>query len=151
MNCADLHAVYSLLPYTAQVLIDVLGPTHACALLDARPGCQMTIPRHSDRHPAGARRWAELSDIIGEDGMQALAARWGGDVIEIPTCKAARAELRNRAIRAEYDRLTMKESCTGRQAVYEIGLKFAPISSRAIELICGRADAGRPVEQAELF
>ncbi len=147
---ADLQAIYDLLPGTAQVLIDVIGATHACALLAARPGCTLIIPKHPDRNPAGAKRWAELAEIVGEEGMQALAKRWGGDAIDIPTCKAARDELRHRAIRAEFDRLTREEKISGKQAIYEIGLKFAPISSRAIEQICGRADAGQ-AEQPDLF
>lgn len=151
MKPEDLHTVYTLLPYTAQVLIDVIGATHACALLTARPGCTLMIPKHPDHNPAGAKRWAELAEIVGDAGMQALAKRWGGDVIDIPTCKAARDELRHRAIRAEFDRLTITEGLSGKQAIYEIGLKFAPISSRAIELICGKADAGAVTEQAELF
>lgn len=151
MTADDLRAVWTLLPYTAQALMQCLGDAPAARLLAARPGCQFLVPKHADRHPAGAKRWAELAEIVGGEAMAALAERWGGDVIEIPTCKAARDELRNRAIRAEFDRLTLDESMSGKQAIYEIGLRFAPISSRAIELICGRGDAGVAAEQAELF
>lgn len=150
MKPEDLAAVWSLLPYTAQALVGCLGAPAAAALLAARPGCQFMVPKHADRHPSGARRWAELAAIIGDEAMEKLAARWGGDVIEIPVCKEARNELRARAIRAEFDRLT-GAGHSGAQAVYEIGLAFAPITSRAIELICGRGDAGQTVEQAELF
>lgn len=136
-----IAAVRGLLPYTAQALIELIGVEAACALLEARPGCVLRVPKHPDKHPEGARRWAELAEIIGEDGMQRLAARFGGDILEIPTCAAARKELRDRMIRAEFDRLTMIEGLSGARAIYEIGLKFAPISSRAIELICGRGDA----------
>ncbi len=146
-----LRQVWALLPYTAQALVGILGATPACALLSARPGCTLLIPKHPDHNPAGAKRWVELAEIVGAQGMQALATRYGGDVLDIPTCKAARDELRHRAIRAEFDRLTTSEGMSGKQAIYEIGLKFAPISSRAIEMICGKADAGVAVEQAELF
>lgn len=150
MTHDELHSVYSLLPYTAQALIDALGASAALALLDARPGCTILIPKHADKHPSGARRWVELAEIVGAEAMQALAKRYGGDVLDIPTCKRARDELRARKIRAEFDRLTREEKLSGNQATYEVGLKFAPITSRAIELICGKVDAGR-VEQAELF
>lgn len=150
MTHDELHSVYSLLPHSAQALIDALGATAALALLDARPGCTILIPKHEDKHPAGSKRWAELAGIIGAEAMQALARRWGGDVLDIPTCKQARDELRNRAIRAEFDRLTGEENLSGNQATYEIGLRFAPISSRAIEMICGRADAGEQ-RQESLF
>lgn len=141
---ADLRAVWSLLPYTAQALVAVLGDEPAARLLSARPGCTLLVPKHPDRHPAGARRWAELAEIVGDDGMAALAARYGGDVLDIPTCKAARDELRARAIRAEFDRLTLGAGMSGKQAIYEIGLRFAPISSRAIEIMCSRGDVGVP-------
>lgn len=58
-------------------------------------------------------------------------------------------ELRARAIRAEFDRLTA-DGLSGAQATYEIGLRFAPITSRAIELMCGRGDAGEQ-RQESLF
>jgi len=147
----DIPAIHGLLPGTARALIEVLGAAPACDLLAARPGCTLMIPKRPDHNPAGARRWAELSAIVGEDGMRALAARYGGDVLDIPTCKAARDELRHRAIRAEFDRLTMVEGCSGKQAIYEIGIKFAPISSRAIEMICGKGDAGQVAAQGEMF
>lgn len=151
MTADDLRAVWTLLPYTAQALMQCLGDAAAAQLLAARPGCQFLVPKHPDRHPAGAKRWAELAGVVGDEAMAKLAARWGGDVIEIPTCKAARDELRARAIRAEFDRLTTREGLSGKQATYEIGLRFAPITSRAIELICGKGDAGQAAEQAELF
>jgi hypothetical protein len=135
----SLLAVRDLLPKIGLELVDMLGADAAAAILNARPGCQICIPKHADRHPAGAIRWAELAEIVGEEGMRTLAARWGGDEIEIPTCNAARAELRDRAIRAEFDRLTSGEGMSGKRAVYEIGIKFAPISSRAIENILNRA------------
>ena len=150
MTPEDLRAVWSILPYTAQALMQCLGDEAAAKLLAARPGCQFLVPKHADRHPAGAKRWAELSAIVGAEAMVKLAERWGGDVIEIPTCKQARDELRARAIRAEFDRLTCAEGMSGKQAIYEIGLRFAPISSRAIEMMCGRVDAGEE-RQAEMF
>lgn len=150
MTPSELRSVWTLLPYSAQQIMDCLGDEAAAKLLAARPGCQFLVPRHADRHPSGAKRWAELAAIVGDEAMEALAARWGGDVIEIPTCKTARDELRARAIRAEFDRLTVESGYSGKQAVYEIGLKFAPISSRAIELMCGRADAGEQ-RQESLF
>lgn len=151
LTATDLAEVWHLLPYTAQALVGCLGAEAAARLLDARPGCELRVPKHADRHPEGIKRWAELEAIIGPDAMRALAQRWGGDVLYLPICDAARRELRDRAIRAEFDRLTITEGYSGKQAIYEIGLKFAPITSRAIELICGKGDAGQSAEQAELF
>lgn len=146
----DCEAVRGLLPYTAHALIAAIGELATCTLINERPGVTILIPKHPDANPAGARRWAELTELIGEPAMVALAARFGGEALSVPVCKAARDELRARAIRALYDRLTRVERLSGRQAIYEIGLAFAPITSRAIEMICGRADAGQP-EQLGLF
>lgn len=151
MKPEDLHAVYSLLPHSAQVLIDAIGATAALTLLNRLGGCEINIPKHPDKHPAGAQRWELLAEIIGEDAMQALAKRWGGDVLDIPICKDARRELRDRAIRAEFDRLTMKEGYSGRQAVYEITLKFCPITSRQVEVVCAKEDADAATAQGNLF
>jgi len=146
----DCEAVRGLLPYTAHALIATIGAPAACTLLNERPGVQIMVPRHPDANPAGARRWAELAELIGDPAMVALAARFGGEALSVPVCKAARAELRARAIRAMYDRLTRVERFSGRQAIYEIGLQFAPITSRAIEGICTRADDSGPA-QPDLF
>lgn len=140
----DCAAVAGCLPYTALALIKLLGAEAACALLNARPGVTIVIPKHANANPAGARRWAELAEIIGEPAMQRLADKYGGEAISIPVCKKAREELRARRIRAHYDRLVNGDGLSGRQAVYEIGLIEAPITSRAIEQICGRGnDDGR--------
>lgn len=138
----DCEAVRALLPYTAHALIAAIGVVAACQLLNALPGVTIIVPKGAGSNPGGARRWAELAAIIGEAAMVRLADRFGGEPLSIPVCKAARDELRDRAIRAMYDRLTGVERRSGRQAIYEVGLAFAPITSRAIELICARGDRG---------
>jgi hypothetical protein len=146
----DCAAVSDCLPYTAHALIAVLGAVAACKLLNARPGATIVVPKHPDANPAGARAWAELAELIGEPAMVRLSGWRGGEALPVPVCQAARNELRARAIRAMYDRLTREEGRSGRQAIYAIGIQFAPITSRAIEMICGRADAGQTA-QPELF
>lgn len=148
----DLHAVWSLLPYTAQTLVGFIGPEAACKLLNERPGVELLVPKHPNANAAGARRWAEIAEIIGDPEMVMLAALMGGDVLSIPTCKDARGELLRRSIRAMFDRLTTGASkLSARQANYEICLAHAPISARAVQKILVRADAGEPAAQAELF
>lgn len=142
----DCEAVRGLLPYTAHALIAAIGELATCTLINERPGVTIIIPKYSDANPAGARRWAELAGLIGDEAMTCLAERWGGEPLSIPVCRAARDELRARAIRALYDQLTRRDGVSGRQAHYEIGLRFAPITSRAIEMICNRADDSRPVQ-----
>lgn len=147
----DCAAVRGLLPYTAHALIAAIGEVAMCTLINEIPGVSIVIPRHAHANPAGARRWAELVALIGEPAMIRLAEKYGGEVLSIPVCKAARDELRARAIRALFDRLTTHENYSGRQANYEICLRFAPITSRAVELICNRADEGDRPRQDSLF
>lgn len=137
-----LQAVAELLPASATDLVGCLGVDAACALLNALPGAQVRCPKYPDRNPDGAFRWADMAEIIGDEGMARLAQRYGGDVIDIPTCHRARKELRARAVRAEFDRLTRgPERMSSARAVYAICLAFRPISARAVEMICGRGDA----------
>lgn len=149
----DCAAISGCLPYTALALIQALGAVPACTLINERPGVTLVIPKHPDANASGARRWAELAELIGEPAMQILAAKWGGQPFSVPVCKRAREELRARRIRAHWDRLVNRERLSGRQAVYEICLLEAPITSRAIELICGRGDdsGGAAPVQAGLF
>lgn len=148
----DCAAISGCLPYTALALIQAIGAVAACTLINERPGVTLVIPKHPNANAAGARRWAELAELIGEPAMQILAAKWGGEPFSVPVCKRAREELRDRRIREHWDRLVNREGFSGRQAVYEICLLEAPITSRAVELICGRGDVGAaaPV-QAGLF
>lgn len=147
----DLAAVGHLLPYNAHVLISVLGPQRACDLMAKRPGALLIVPRRANANDAGRARFEELVDLVGEDGAHALVDRLGEfGAIAVPVCKAAREELRAREIRAEFDRLT-GSGMSGRTAIYQVGIdpRWSPITSRAIEKICARADR-QPV-QHELF
>lgn len=150
LTAADIAEVGHLLPYTAAHLLRAIGEEAALALLNALPGVQMTVPKHAGHNPAGARRWAMLAEIAGREGMEKLAATFGGTVLEIPVCDEARKEARNRAIRAEFDRLTMAEGHSKAQAIYELGLAHRPITYRQLEKIIDRPDAVAE-RQAGLF
>lgn len=152
LTADDCAAVRGLLPYTAHALIAAIGEQATCTLINERPGVSLVIPRHANANAAGARRWAELAELIGEEAMILLSSKYGGEVLSIPVCKAARNELQARGIRALFDRLTMVDGYSGRQARYECCLRFAPITSRALELICNRGDqTGIPRQQPLFF
>lgn len=146
-TAAQLESVAALLPEVALQLVSELGATAACALLNGLPGCELRIPKGPAHNAEGARRWQVLVACIGEAPAARLMQRWGGDALYVPICQDARRELRDRAIRAEFDRMTLELGLSGREAVYEIGLAFAPISNRQIEKICGRTDAA-PVQDS---
>jgi len=135
----NFSTIIDMLPRTAREIVDVIGSDAAIALLNDRAGCEFMVPKHPDKNRLGAMGWAALVQIVGEPGMQAMAKRWGGDVLCVPTCQKARTELRHRAIRTEFDRLTISHGYSGKQAIREICLKFSPISSRSVETIINRA------------
>ncbi|MCZ7655544.1 MAG: hypothetical protein M5R42_16765 [Rhodocyclaceae bacterium] len=73
----------------------------------------------------------------------------GGDILEVPMCRAARDELRHRVIRAEFDALTMREGASKAQAVQIIGLKYGMV--RQVERVVDRPDAAPVAVQESLF
>ncbi len=146
----DLAAVGHLLPETAHELIHRLGAAAALRLFNAWPGIQTQIPRRPDANAAGRRKWAAMADILGEEPMRRLAAHWGGEILDVPMCRAARDEIRNRAMRAEFDRLTLDDGISKTQAVQIIGLKFGMVY-RQVEKLIDRPDAAAPATQESLF
>jgi hypothetical protein len=145
----DVAEVGHLLPYTAHDLIKRLGAVPALALLNTWPGVHTQIPRRPDANPAGRKKWAAIAAIIGEEAMERLAAHWGGEILEVPMCRAARDEIRNRAMRAEFDRLTVEEGMSKAQAVQILGLQFGRVY-RQVEKLIDRPDAA-PAAQESLF
>jgi hypothetical protein len=147
----DIEIVGHLLPPSAHVLIKHLGVAPALALLNTWPGVQFQMPRRPDANPAGAKKWKFIASIMGEEATGKLAAYAGGDVLEIPMCRAARDELRHRTIRAEFDALTLVEGISKSQAVQILGLKYGLVW-RQMEKIIDRPDAAAPAAvQESLF
>ena len=146
----DIDAVGHLLPGSALDLINRLGVGPALALLNAWPGVQCQMPRRPDANAAGARKWQIIAAIIGEEATGKLAGWAGGDVLEIPMCRAARDELRHRIIRAEFDALTIMEGISKTQAVQILGLKHGLVW-RQVEKVVDRPDAAPAAAQESLF
>lgn len=139
----SLQALAHLLPPSALALVDAIGPEQALALIRQLPGVQLVVPKHANANAAGARRWALLAAVVGPDGMQRLAATYGGQMLEVPTCMAARLEQRNRWMRARFDEMTAA-GCTKAGAVYELGLELAAagwlVTHRQIERCVDQPD-----------
>lgn len=157
----DLLALGAWLPPGAAELLRCIGPSAGLALLNAWPGVAVAMPKWPDRTPAGARRWAQLVDIVGECAVEQLAAQYGGAILDIPTCAALRFERRRRWLCAHYDAITAGGAISKAQAVQELGLLLAaqgqPMSCRAIETALdnparapGAARAGDP-RQLDIF
>lgn len=147
IDVADLQALAHLLPPSAVELVRAVGPQAACALLRELPGVQVFVPKHQAANAAGARRWEQLSRIVGAGAMPGLLRHYGGNVIDIPLCLAATVEKRNRWIRSRFDELTNPRGAnlSKRSAVYEIGLEIATVrrgmTYRQIERAIDSADS----------
>jgi len=123
----DLVHLSHMLPPTALTLVRVAGVDAALALLRTWPGIRFPCPKHPSANDAGARRWQQLADVVGEAAMGPITAHYGGSDLEIPLCVALLAEKRNRWIRARFDDLVSPRlACLpGTAAVTELGLALA--------------------------
>lgn len=91
------------LPPGARNLIRLLGWADAAALIDTLGGIPFPVPKGEDNNPGGAARFAQLAELVGEDGARAIVAEYGGDRLLIPNCRRALARARMRAMRESYD------------------------------------------------
>ena len=177
---ADLAELGHLLPSNGADLVRCIGVPAALALLNGLPGAVMVMPKaEAPAHRCGPSRWAMLQSVVGPGAMPALAAQYGGAVLDVPVCHQLRTERRNRWLRARFDALTSPHGPHGphdphsppgagcmrskAQAVYELGLELAArgqvMSSRGIEGVIDSAgpsaaasrDAQRGALQPELF
>ena len=144
LTAEDFTELAHLMPETARPLEACMGIIAATALLNAWPGVEVKVPRFPDANPAGARRWSQMSAVVGEPAMRHLAALYGGTVLEIPLCSRVRQEKRNRVIRRDFDQFTSKPpvgiGLSKAEAVQEIGMRYAPISVRQIESILNQTN-----------
>lgn len=91
------------LPAGALNLVRLLGWPDASALIHTLGGIAFPVPVAANNNPAGAARFAQLAEIVGEAGAQAIIAEYGGDILNIPNCRQAIARARMRAMRDRYD------------------------------------------------
>lgn len=151
LSPGSLQVLAHLLPPSATALVDALGPEPALALIRQLPGVQVVVPKHPNANAAGARRWQMLAAVVGPEAMPRLAAAYGGQMLEVPTCMAARIEQRNRWMRARFDELAAAGS-TKAVAVYELGLELAAagwlVTHRQIERCVDQSDI-TPEQQAQ--
>ncbi len=142
-------------PRTARDLVRVAGLEGAAKLITAWPGLEFPVPaRVGGGTPAGARRWGQLVEIVG-DPIATNIVKWApGNDLYIPSLKEVETARIHDAIRAEFDYLTTAAGYSGREAVFELGLKYRR-SGTAIETAVRRPDnvQGEAVElpQGALF
>lgn len=101
-----LDDVQHLLPATAQALIRLIGIVATLRLVEDMGGRQFPVSKNKRR--LGIIRFEALAEVIGRDAAFVLTRHYGGDVLSVPTCAAALRELRDRELRADFDRITIE-------------------------------------------
>jgi hypothetical protein len=133
-----------LLPPTAHDLVKAVGVDAALKLVQHLPGVQVLVPREAGPGPSAQRRWQLLAGVVGEVTMPALAAVYGGNMLDVPSCADARDEQRNRWLRQRFDLLTGQLRYTKAHAITELGMDLAmagtPLTYRAIERVVDQGD-----------
>ncbi|MCV2359657.1 hypothetical protein LNV08_11820 [Paucibacter sp. TC2R-5] len=146
LSVYDLHALGHLLPASARELVRVIGAQAAVTLLNALPGITLPVPKAANSNRHGARRWAQLVELVGPEATALLAAQFGGFALEINTCAALRCERRRRWLRAGFDVLTTGPGGLSKNhAIEQLGIELAragePMNNRSIEQAIDSADA----------
>lgn len=122
-----------LLPPTAQEVIRAIGYEPARLLLNRWAGAYICVPP-SQRYASSARRWAILSEVIGEQAMARLAATYGSHILAVPLCQDLRVARRNAALIAEFDRLSA-DGLSKLAAIEELCMAFSPIGARHVQAV----------------
>lgn len=141
----QLATVEHMLPDTMQLIRAAVGIDAATAFAAEFGGRTLYIPQ------APCAGWHAIAEVIGEPATKALAAQLGGDELYIPSCAGAQRELRDRRIRAVFDKMTTGATRTSAAAAYAAISQSFHLSDRRIQEILGRADAGPGPEQLGLF
>lgn len=129
-----------LFPRSARDLIRVAGMEGAAQLVTAWPGQQFPVPAViGGGNPAGARRWGQLVEIVGEPVATRIVKWEPGADLYIPSLKEVVWSRTQDQIRAEFDRLTTTGGYSVREATFELGLKYG-CSRTAIENALAKPD-----------
>ncbi|MDR1424291.1 MAG: hypothetical protein LBI92_06800 [Azoarcus sp.] len=143
---ADLPAF----PATARGLIAVAGLAAAARLIREWPGLEFPVPLiPGGGNAEGARRWAQLVEVVGEAPAAQIVCHYGGGCLYIPSCKQAMAQWSRDFARHEYDRLT-GDGYSHRAAIGEIALRVR-IAGRTLERWLYQPDHAPQIMQGELF
>lgn len=149
MNAPDmeLNGVEHLLPPSARMFVSALGVADTVELVRTMSGMKFRVPTR--KRSTGEAKFAELAGYVGVDAAEKICRHFGGQTIEIPVCRTARAEIVHRAMRAEFDALTREH--TGRDAINMLAVKYRK-TFRHIRRILDTVDrdAG-PDDQPGLF
>lgn len=116
-----LEPWYALLPESVQELIQVIGWADTIQLITQFGGT--TLPMPSGTTSIGRETLALLSDTMGEDVTETLAAYYGGAPLYIPRCATAIRRARNNAIIDEFENCVRADK-TATSTVTALALKY---------------------------
>ena len=143
----NLEDVEHLLPRTARTLIAVIGLPATNALIRTMPGVVFPVPKRKTR--SGEARFEELAECIGTEAAEKLCRHFGGESLDIPTCRDAMRELFHRQLRSEFDHITREHSALF--AVSRLAATYR-ISSRQVWRVLKMPDkAVARADQLQLF
>lgn len=129
---ADLR---KYLPASAHEIACVIGYDRMLDLLDAFGG--RTIAVSKGLCEQGREQQRKIANVIGEDAAARFGHAFGGDVVSFPLCARAKAKIKDRRVRAEFDEMVRTMSAT--QAINELAERHQ-LASRSIWRITKRAD-----------
>lgn len=149
VSAEDFEAVKHMLPDSMLELMQVIGFDATYTLVKRFGG--INIPVGMAKTPAGKVLHARLSEEIGEDNAYKVSRIFGHQrFLWVPKCQDAMRELRNRKIRAELDRLTMRpHNYSMPTAVRTVALDFG-LTERQIWYIAKETDI-QEAEQGTIF
>lgn len=133
----QLDSVLGLLPRVIRQVVDAIGAAAALQLVETFGGSTYRVPLR--KTPAGEKQFQLVADVVGEAAAQRLVEVFGGQELYLANCAEALREIRNREIRAEFDRLTQAERMAAMRAVALMAPRFRK-SDRQIWRILNETD-----------
>ncbi|WP_374348577.1 Mor transcription activator family protein [Chitinimonas sp.] len=140
-----------LLPASVQDIVCLIGVQAALRLVSAWPG--RTFPVSRNKRLDGRVRFEALAEVVGHDAAEILSRHYADSELYIPQCAIAMRELRDRLIRADFDRITGSEGHSARAAVVMLVDAYG-VSDRHVWRVLNRADWSAKnynSQQADLF
>lgn len=141
-----LDEVQHLLPESARLFVQLIGLPKAVMLIQTWGGTTFPVSKNQTR--LGQIRHEGLAEVVGMEAAKVLTKHFGGEVLSIPLCQAAMLELRNRAIRSEFDELTRDHS--GIYAAGQLARRYQ-MTERHVWRVLKQTDMTMDAKQQELF
>jgi hypothetical protein len=124
-------------PREAAWLVDLIGVGPTLALIAARGGTRVQIPRSE-----AACNGSILADIVGLDALRAIARGYGGLYIAVPTVRAWRAALLLAAGGMSHAEVALRVGLTEKhvQRLASVGYQPMPVTHNGARAKIARED-----------